>query len=52
MIVSSRIFGIIYNGSKTDALVPVADMLNHRAPKMTTWYYCEKQKAFIVQNSS
>lgn len=39
MIVSSRIFGVIINGNKTDALVPLADMLNHSTPKMTGWSY-------------
>jgi histone-lysine N-methyltransferase SETD3 len=33
MTASSRIFGITINGIKTDAFVPLADMLNHRRPK-------------------
>lgn len=40
------------NGKKTDALVPIADMLNHRSPKMTSWFYCDVQNAFIIQNSN
>lgn len=39
MIISSRIFGISMFGVKTDALVPLADMLNHNLPKMTTWSF-------------
>ncbi len=52
LIISSRIFGVTINGRKTDALVPIADMLNHRHPKMTSWYYCDLEKAFIIQNLS
>ena len=39
MLVSSRIFGIMVHGVKTDALVPIADMLNHKIPKMATWSF-------------
>ena len=41
MIISSRIFGITINNKKTDALVPIADMLNHRTPKSTSWAFHE-----------
>jgi histone-lysine N-methyltransferase SETD3 len=51
MIVSSRIFGIIINGKKTDALVPIADMLNHKIPKMTSWFFSDERKGFVVQNA-
>jgi len=51
MIVSSRIFGIFIEGNKTDALVPIADMLNHRTPKSTTWFFSDEKKGFIVQNN-
>lgn len=50
MIVSSRIFGIQIDGEKTDALVPIADMLNHKVPKSTTWFYSSDKKGFVVQN--
>ena len=33
MTASSRIFGMKIDGKKTDAFVPLADMLNHRRPK-------------------
>ena len=39
MIVCSRIFGIIVGDQKTDALVPLADMLNHGVIKQTVWSY-------------
>ena len=35
---------------KTDALVPVADMLNHHLPKQTSWYYCNEEEGFIIQS--
>ena len=43
MMVSSRIFGITVNGVKTDGFVPYADMLNHRRPRQTTWYYSDER---------
>lgn len=52
MIVCSRIFGIITYGEKTDALVPIADMLNHKIPKMTGWSFSDKMKGFIVENGN
>ena len=52
MIVCSRIFGIIMHGTKTDALVPIADMLNHKIPKMTTWSFSDEHKGFIVENGT
>jgi histone-lysine N-methyltransferase SETD3 len=51
MIVCSRIFGVIINGYKTDALVPIADMLNHKTPKLTSWYFSDEKHGFIVQNA-
>ena len=41
MLVCSRVFGIVMERVKTDAMVPLADMLNHNTPKQTTWYYCD-----------
>lgn len=37
-------------GIKTDALVPIADMLNHKIPKMTTWSFSDTMKGFVVEN--
>jgi hypothetical protein len=50
LLVSSRVFGIMVEGVKTDALVPVADMLNHHLPKQTSWFYCDKRKGFVIQS--
>jgi len=49
MAISSRIFGIKVNGKKTDCLAPLADMLNHKRPRHTMWFYSDKHKSFIIQ---
>ncbi len=33
LAVITRIFGLVINGNKTDGLVPMADMLNHKRPR-------------------
>ncbi len=35
---------------KTDALVPIADMLNHRVPRHTSWFYCDHRGGFVIQS--
>ena len=49
LIVSSRVFGIAINNVKTDALVPFADLLNHRRPRQTQWFYDDNKNSFVVQ---
>jgi len=49
MLVASRIFGINVNDVKTDGFVPYADMLNHRRPRHTTWYYSDEKEGFIIE---
>ncbi len=49
MAVSSRIFGIKLNGRKTDCFAPLADMLNHRRPRQTQWFYSDELKSFVIQ---
>ena len=49
MIVSSRIFSICIEGRSTIALVPLADMLNHKHPKNVTWTYSDEKRGFIVR---
>lgn len=39
MMVASRNFGVNFRGTKTDALVPLADMLNHYRPRETRWTF-------------
>jgi len=49
MTVASRIFGIKIQGKKTDCFCPFADMLNHRRPRQTQWFYSDEHQAFIIQ---
>jgi histone-lysine N-methyltransferase SETD3 len=48
-MVSSRIFGITVNNVKTDGFVPYADMLNHKRPRQTTWYYSDERGGFVIE---
>ncbi len=48
MMVSSRIFGMNIEGVKTDGFVPMADMLNHKRPKQTTWTYTDEKRGFEI----
>lgn len=50
LVVSSRVFGVVINKVKTDALVPLADMLNHNIPKQTSWFYCDNAEGFIIKS--
>lgn len=50
MAVSSRIFGIKINGRKTDSLCPLADMLNHKRPRHTQWYFSDEFNSFVIQS--
>jgi histone-lysine N-methyltransferase SETD3 len=49
MMVSSRIFGMNINGKKTDGFVPMADMLNHKRPKQTSWTYTDEKGGFVIE---
>lgn len=50
MAVSSRIFGIKIENKKTDCFAPLADMLNHRRPRQTQWFYSDLHNSFIIQS--
>jgi protein-histidine N-methyltransferase len=47
-VVTSRVFGLTIDGRATDALVPLADMLNHRRPRETGWTYAPRDEGFVV----
>jgi len=47
-VVITRIFGLMIGGTKTDGLVPMADMLNHRRPRETSWQYTDAKGAFTI----
>ena len=49
VLISSRIFGISINNSKTDVLAPFADLLNHKRPRQTQWYYDDNLQSFVIQ---
>lgn len=48
LVVITRIFGLVINDVKTDGLVAMADMLNHKRPRETKWTYDEKKKGFVI----
>ena len=50
MTVASRNFGIEIDGNHTDALCPLADMLNHRRPRQTKWAYDSTTSEFKVES--
>ena len=43
------ILGINIDGVKTDAFAPYSDMLNHKRPRETTWYYTDEIKRFVIE---
>lgn len=49
MMTCSRIFGITVDNVKTDGFVPYADMLNHKRPRQTVWYYDDDRKGFVIE---
>lgn len=40
--------GLMINGNKTDGLVPMADMLNHKRPRETAWTYDDSRGSFTI----
>ena len=40
---------ISINDNKTDVLAPFADLLNHKRPRQTQWYYDDKLESFVIQ---
>jgi histone-lysine N-methyltransferase SETD3 len=46
--INSRVFSIKINEVEHRALVPYADMLNHKVPKMTHWFYSDEKKGFVM----
>jgi len=48
LVVITRIFGLVIDDVKTDGLVPMADMLNHRRPRETKWTYAQKKRGFLI----
>jgi protein-histidine N-methyltransferase len=40
----------VNNFQQTDALVPLADMMNHRRPRDTSWTFDNDQQSFVVES--
>ena len=47
-VVITRIFGVVIDDNKTQALVPYADMLNHTSRPKTRWLFDDKEKIFKI----
>jgi len=48
LVVITRIFGLVIDGVKTDGLVPMADMINHKRPRETRWTFDQFKSGFVV----
>lgn len=48
LVIITRIFGMVIDGNKTEGLVPMADMLNHKRPRETKWTYVQGRKGFVI----
>jgi len=48
LVVITRIFGMVIDGVKTEGLVPMADMLNHKRPRETKWTYVQNRGGFVI----
>jgi protein-histidine N-methyltransferase len=48
LVVISRNFGLTIDGAQTRALVPLADLLDHRMPRETEWAYAEDAGGFSM----
>jgi histone-lysine N-methyltransferase SETD3 len=47
-VVRTRVFSILLYGERTDALVPVADMLDHSPLPRVSWRFDDDREAFVV----
>lgn len=50
-VVITRVFGLKIGGVTTEALVPLADMMNHRRPPDVDWSYDDEAGAFLMRAS-
>lgn len=48
LVIITRIFGMVIDGQKTEGLVPMADMLNHKRPRQTKWTYVAARRGFVI----
>jgi histone-lysine N-methyltransferase SETD3 len=48
LLVASRVFGVTIAGRRTQALVPLADLCNHKSPPGTRWGYRDAADGFVM----
>ena len=48
LAVQTRIFTVSIGGKRTQAMVPVADMLNHKRPSETFWTFDDSRDMFTI----
>jgi len=48
LTVITRIFGVTIAGQKTHALVPLADLFDHKLPRETSWTYQDTTNGFVL----
>ncbi|MFO0591644.1 MAG: SET domain-containing histone-lysine N-methyltransferase [Polyangiaceae bacterium] len=49
--VVTRVFGVKMRGASTEAMVPLADMINHKRPPAIDWTYDDEKRAFVMTAS-
>lgn len=49
IITSSRVYSIKIHGEPSLAMVPYADLFNHKVPKDTSWFYDDETDRFTVK---
>jgi len=49
LLVSSRNFGVKVNGTSTNVMVPLCDMLNHASPYQASWSYNDGRDGFLMK---
>jgi len=51
MLVNSRVFATEIDGVETMAMVPLVDMLNHKRPPQTEWYFDNNTQSFLLAST-
>ena len=49
LCVSSRVFGINIDNQETEALAPLADMINHSKDRNACWTYSNERAGFLIR---
>lgn len=51
-VVGSRVFSMKVQGEALDGMVPLADMLNHKVPRVTKWSFEDSLDSFVVKSQT